>query len=129
MHGWLAMNEHDTRAGVEAYQRALQLWVQFHGEQHPLTAWGTFLLGQAKALNGQWREGAQTMEKGLALTRATTGDRSLRYLRGEMAYARVLDEMGESDRAAQLRLDAQTKQATLAGNTCGNCTISVTALR
>jgi tetratricopeptide (TPR) repeat protein len=129
MHGWLALNEYDTRAGVEAYQRALQLWVELHGEQHPLTAWGTFLLGQAEALNGQWREGAQAMEKGLALTRATMGDRSLRYLRGEMAYAQVLDRMGESGRAAQLRLDAQTKQAPVTGETCRNCTISVTGLR
>jgi ATP/maltotriose-dependent transcriptional regulator MalT len=129
MHGWLALNEHDTRAAVEAYRRALQLWVEFHGEQHPLTAWGTFILGQAEALNGQWREGAQTIEKGLALTRATMGDRSLRYLRGEIAYARVLDQMGESARAAQLRLDARTKQASVTGETCRNCRISVTALR
>jgi tetratricopeptide (TPR) repeat protein len=129
MHGWLALNEGDTYGGVREYGRALQLWTEFHGPQHPLTAWGTVLLGQARALNGEWKEGAGTMQKGLALIKATAGDRSLRYLTAETAYARVLDGMGESAEAAQLRQDARTKQAAFAGESCRDCTISVMALR
>ena len=114
---------------MEAYRQALRLWTEFHGEQHPLTAWGTILLGQAEALNGHYNQGAQTMEKGLALTKATSGENSSRYLTTEMAYARVLDRMGESTRAAQLRQDAQAKQAALTAGSCRNCAISVLALR
>jgi tetratricopeptide (TPR) repeat protein len=129
MQGWLALNRGDTYGGVEAYSRALKLWTIFHGEQHPLTAWGTLLLGQAEIQHGEWKEGARTMQKGLALTKATLGDRSLRYLGAEAAYARVLDQMGESVEAAQLRQDAASKQAAFAGETCRDCTISVMALR
>jgi tetratricopeptide (TPR) repeat protein len=129
MHGWLALNEGDTRGGVEAYRRALWVWRDSHGEQHPLTAWGMLLLGQAEALNGDGKEGARTMEKGLALTKATLGDRSLRYLAAETAYAGVLERMGDSVQAAQLRQDAATKQAAFAGESCRDCTVSVIALR
>jgi tetratricopeptide (TPR) repeat protein len=129
MHGRLALNQGDTGGAVEAYRQALQLWTEFHGEQHPLTAWGTVLLGQAEALNGHYNQGAQTMGKGLALIKATSGENSSRYLTTEMEYARVLDRMGESTRAAQLLQDAQSKQATLTAGNCLNCTISVVALR
>ena len=128
MHGWLALNEGDTYGGVKAYSTALRLWTEFHGEQHPLTAWGMLLLGQAQALNDQRKEAAQTMEKGLALTKAKLGDHSLRYLTAETAYAKVLDQMGKSLQAAQLRQDAQTKRAAFAAETCSDCTISVVAL-
>ena len=129
MHAWLALNEGKAYDGVEAYRKALRLWTEFHGEHHPLTAWGTFLLGQAEALDGQWAEGTRTMEKGLALIKDTVGDRCLRYLAGETAYARVLDQVGESVRAAQLRRDVKKKQAEVMGTSCGNCTISVVALQ
>jgi tetratricopeptide (TPR) repeat protein len=129
MHGWLALNEGDTRGGVEAYRRALWVWRDTHGEQHPLTAWGTLLLGQAEALNGQWKDGARTMEKGLALTKATLGDRSLRYLAGETAYAKVLEQSGDTVQASQLRQDAATKQAAFGVQSCRDCTISIMALR
>jgi tetratricopeptide (TPR) repeat protein len=129
MHGWLALNEGDTYGGVKAYSTALRLWKEYHGEQHPLTAWGMLLLGQAQSLNGQRKQAAQTMEKGLALTKATLGDHSLRYLAAETAYAKVLDQMGKSVEAAQLRQDAQTKQAAFGASNCRDCTISVIALR
>lgn len=128
MHGRLALDQGDTGGAVESYRQALQLWTEFHGEQHPLTAWGTVLLGEAEALNGYYNQGVQIMEKGLALTKATSGENSSRYLTTEMAYARALDRMGESTRAAQLRQDAQAKQAALTAGNCPNCTISVVAL-
>jgi tetratricopeptide (TPR) repeat protein len=128
MHGLLALNEGDPSRAVESYRRALALWTESHGQQYLATAWVTILLGQAQALNGQYSEGARTMEKGLVLTKATSGESSSRYLAAEMAYAKVLDRMGQNSRAATLRQDVATKQAALNAGSCRNCTVSVVAL-
>jgi tetratricopeptide (TPR) repeat protein len=130
MRGWQALTNGDVSEEVESYQRALRLWKEAHGEQHPLTAWGMLLLGQAQALSGQWPEGVRTMGEGLARTAATVGDGSPRYLAAEMAYARLLDQTGNRVQAARLREDVQRKQPTaFASQGCNNCTISVMALR
>jgi tetratricopeptide (TPR) repeat protein len=129
MRGWLALNEGDVTAGVELYRRALRLWKEAHGERHPMTAWGMLLLGQAQALSGEWQDGSRTMGEGLVLIAATLGDRSLRYLAGETAYARLLEQTGDKVQAARLREDVHAKQATVASAGCKDCTISVMALR
>lgn len=128
LHAWLALNRGDAKGGVQACRNALRLWTESHGEQHPLTAWGTFLLGQAEAMNGQWDEGARIMEKGITMTRRTVGDRSRRFLDEEASYAKLLDQKGQSRRAAELGRDVQNKQALPSVENCRNC-VSVVALR
>jgi tetratricopeptide (TPR) repeat protein len=128
--GWLALTKGDVSGGVESYQRALRLWKEAHGEQHPLTAWGMLLLGQAQAFSGERQEGVRTMGEGLARTAATLGDKSLRYLAAQTAYARLLDQTRNGVQAGRLREDVRRKQpAAFASQGCNNCTISGMALR
>ena len=129
MHGWLSLNEGDPRTALSAYQDALQRWKRRHGEQHPLTAWGMLLVGQAQAGIGEWDAGARNMRGGLSLMAATLGQKSQRYVVGEMAYAHILEQTGDRVHASLLRQDAQIKLTAFKSQGCQNCTISVLALR
>lgn len=64
MRGWLALNEGDARGGLGAYQRALRIWTEAHGEQHPLTHGGWCWWGRCRRSTGRRKRGREPWRKG-----------------------------------------------------------------
>jgi len=129
MRGWLAKTDGRITEAIPAYQYSLDLWRSQHGEEHPFTGWGYMLLGDALAGAGESASALRDMERGLAIIGRTLGRDSPRYLTGEIAYSRVLDETGAHTQAARLKIDAEKRLRDLYHGQCVGCTISVAAFR
>jgi hypothetical protein len=69
------------------------------------------------------------MRDGIAMLASTLGEKSQRYAAAEVAYAGVLEQMGDEAQAARLRLDAQATLAMLREQHCADCSVSALALR
>jgi hypothetical protein len=86
------------------------------------------LVGKAQAKNGDLQGSAKNMRDGIAVLGSTLGEKSQRYAAAEIAYAGVLEQMGDEAQAARLRLDAQATLAMLRKQHCADCTVSALAL-
>ncbi len=88
------------------------------------------LLGRAHADAGRMDEAAGEMQQGLSILDHTLGHASPHYLEAELAYSRLLDEMGSHDIAARLRVADQAELKALSNvKQCADCTISIETLR
>ena len=62
---------------------------------------------------------------GLAILRSTIGARNVRYLDGELAYAKVLKQAGMHSEAEKVHADASQSLDRLHRPECLNCAVSV----
>ena len=88
----------------------------------------TWLGGPSCASARPMRNALDNMHKGLSILGQTAGRYSATYLAAELAYAQVLDALGEHSQALTLRHQAESLLNNLYGNQCAGCRISVTAL-
>ena len=127
--GWLAIVEHRAPAAVAAYQHALELVERSRGEQHWLAGWDYMLLGKAYAECGDFKAALANMQTGITILDHALGQKSQKYFAAELAYSRVLDQLGSHTQAAQMRAAAERARKDFYGSQCRGCTINVTALR
>ncbi|MGO9435859.1 MAG: tetratricopeptide repeat protein [Terracidiphilus sp.] len=127
--GWLASVTSHTSEAVSAYTDALEDCKRVYGVQHPLTGWAYLLAGKASAMNGDVPAGLATMRAGLAILKDTVGTRNAKYLTGELAYAKVLEQAGMHPEAQQVHAEASWSLASLHGQECMSCTVSVWSLQ
>ena len=119
----------NIQAEIDGYEHAMQIWRRAHREDHPNTGWGYILLGRAHADAGRTAEAAKEMQQGLAILDRTLGRGSRHYLEAELAYSRLLDEIGAHDAAARLRTADEASLKALSQKQCVGCTITIDALR
>jgi tetratricopeptide (TPR) repeat protein len=103
--GWLASVTRHPSEAVSAYKDARDKCKELYGPQHPLTGWTYLLVGKSSAANGDMATGLANMRAGLAILKETLGARSAMYLRGELAFANVLEQAGLRPEAAQLQAE------------------------
>ncbi|HXW90489.1 MAG TPA: tetratricopeptide repeat protein [Terriglobales bacterium] len=127
--GYLAIAEHHPPAAVAAYQRALKLVERSRGEQHWLAGWEHMLLGKAYAESGDFRSALADMQTGLTTLDHALGQKNPKYFAAELAYSRVLDQVGSHAEAAQVRAAAEKASKGYYGSQCAGCTINVAAFR
>jgi hypothetical protein len=127
--GWLATAEHHAPAAVRAYQHALELVERSRGEQHWLAGWEHTLLGKAYAESGDFRSALANMQTGLTILDRALGQKNLKYFASELAYSRVLDQVGLHAEAAQMRAAAEKASKDYYRSQCAGCTINVNAFR
>jgi tetratricopeptide (TPR) repeat protein len=129
IHGYLAIAEHHGPIAVAAYQRALELVERSRGEQHWLAGWEHMLLGRAYAESGDFRHAVANMQTGLTILDHALGQRNPKYFAAELAYSRVLDQVGSHAEAAQMRAAGEKASKDYYGSQCAGCTINVAAFR
>ena len=127
--GWLAIAEHHAPAAVAAYQSALRLVERSRGEQHWLAGWEHMLLGRAYAESRDFRSALANMQTGIAILDHALGQKSQKYFAAELAYSRVLDQLGSHAQAAQMRAAAEKARKDYYGSRCSGCTINVAGFR
>jgi tetratricopeptide (TPR) repeat protein len=127
--GWLASATGHTSEAVSAYTDALEDCKEVYGVQHPLTGWAYLLAGKANAMNDDVASGLADMRAGLAILEDTVGTRNAKYLTGELAYAKVLEQSGMHPEAEQVHAEASRSLVSLHGPECLNCTVSVWSLQ
>jgi tetratricopeptide (TPR) repeat protein len=127
--GWLAFAEHHAPAAVAAYQNALGLVERSRGEQHWLAGWEHMLLGKAYAESGDLRRSLANMQTGLTILDHALGQKNPKYFAAELAYSRVLDQVGLHTEAAQMSATAEKASKDYYGSQCAGCTINVAAFR
>jgi len=127
--GWLASATGRTGEAVADYTRGLETCRQEYGETHPFTGWSYLLVGNAKAVNGDLKGALTSMQVGLNLLKNTVGANNVRYLTGEIAYSKLLDQSGSHTEAERVRLDAEQSLRAVYGGQCFNCSVSVSSLR
>lgn len=127
--GWLALAEHHAPAAVAAYQQALELVEQSRGERHWLAGWEHMLLGKAYAKSGDFRSASANMQTGLTILDHALGQKNPNYFAAELAYSRVLDQVGLHAEAAQLRAAGEKASKDYYGGQCAGCTINAAAFR
>lgn len=127
--GWFAIAEHHAPAAVVAYQHALELMERSRGEQHWIIGWEHMLLGKAYAESGDLTSALANMQTGLAILDHALGQKNPKYFAAELAYSRVLGQLGLQVEAAQMRADAEKARKDYYGSQCAGCTINVTAFR
>jgi tetratricopeptide (TPR) repeat protein len=127
--GWAVLAEHHTSAAVAAYQRALELMERSRGGQHWLAGWEHMLLGRAYAESGDFRSALANMQTGLTILDHALGQKNPKYFAAELAYSRVLDQIGSHAEAAQMSAAAEKASEDYYGTQCAGCTISVAAFR
>ena len=98
----------DVRTAIADYQRALDLWKQTHGDQHPDTGWLYVLLGDAYLEAHDIASARETTSRGLNVLEASSGRQNPRYLAAELAYSNVLEASGSHNEASRLRKEAQS---------------------
>jgi tetratricopeptide (TPR) repeat protein len=127
--GWLAISEHHAPAAVAAYQHALELVERSRGERHWLAGWEHMLLGRAYAESGDLRSALANMQAGLTILDHTLQQKNPKYFAAELAYSRVLDQLGLHAEAAHVRAAAEKARKDYYGSQCARCTINVAAYR
>jgi tetratricopeptide (TPR) repeat protein len=126
---WLDMVERHPSQAVAGYERSLAMSRQAHGDQHWLTGWEHMLLGKAYAQSGDTKRALDHMRQGLEILDQTLGRKNPKYFVALIAYANVLDQVGEHARARQIRADAEHGRKDQYRNQCLSCTINVAAYR
>jgi tetratricopeptide (TPR) repeat protein len=124
IQGRLAIAEQHAAAAVAAYHNAVELVERSRGEQHWLAGWEHILLGRAYAESGDHRSALANMQTGLTILDHALGQKNPKYLAAELAYSRVLDQLGLRAEAAQMRAAAGYY-----GSQCTGCTINVAGFR
>jgi tetratricopeptide (TPR) repeat protein len=127
--GWLAIAEHHAPAAAAAYQHALELVDRSRGDEHWLAGWEHMLLGRAYAESGDLRSALANMQTGLAILDHALGEKNPKYFTAEIAYSRVLDQLGLHAEAAHTRAAAEKVSKDYYGSQCAGCTINVAAFR
>jgi tetratricopeptide (TPR) repeat protein len=127
--GWLAIAEHHAPAAVAACQHALELVERSRGEQHWLVGWEHMFLGKAYAESGDFGSALVNMQTGLTILERALGQKNPKYLTAELAYSRVLDEVGSHAQATQMRAAAEKASKDYYGRQCAGCTINAAAFR
>jgi tetratricopeptide (TPR) repeat protein len=127
--GWLAIAERHARAAVAAYRHALELVGRSRGEQHWLAGWEHMLVGKAYAESGDFPSALANMQTGLTILDHALGQKNPKYFAAELAYSRVLDQVGSHAEAAQMREAAEKDSKDYYGGQCVGCTISTAAFR
>jgi hypothetical protein len=112
---------------VVRYRKALDLWRRRHGEEHPFTAWGHLLLGDAQFEAGQLTTALDEIKQGVAILDRTVGHQNPHYLIAELAYSRVLDATGSHAEAATVKATAESLLKDVYRKQCAGCTISAAA--
>jgi tetratricopeptide (TPR) repeat protein len=126
--GWLEEQDHHYSAALSAYQNAMKLWQQKHGEENWLVGWGYMLLGKASLEMGYANEAQDQMRTGLDILEKTAGPGSLKYLFAETTYAAALDANGAHAEAQTMRAQAQDALQRFYRQQCFHCTVSIDAL-
>lgn len=127
--GWLAIAEHHAPAAVTSYECALKLVERSQGKQHWLAGWEHMLLGKAYSESGDLRSAVTNMQTGLTILDHELGQKNQKYIAAELAYSRVLDQVGLHGEAAQMRVAAEKASKAYFGAECAGCTINVAAFR
>jgi tetratricopeptide (TPR) repeat protein len=127
--GWLAILEHHARAAVPDYQQALELLEHSRGGQHWLIGWEHMLLGRAYGETGDFGRALANMENGLTILDHALGRKNPKYFAAELAYSRVLDQVGLHSKAGQMRTAAEKATKDYYRGQCIGCTINVAAFR
>lgn len=127
--GWLAMAEHHAPAAITAYAQALELIERSRGGQHWLAGWARMLLGRAYAKSGNFESALANMEDGLTILDHAIGRKNPKYIAAELAYSRVLDQVGLRAEAWQMREAANKASKDYYGSQCAACTMNVAAFR
>jgi tetratricopeptide (TPR) repeat protein len=127
LQGWQAQFDGDFPMSVARYQKALDLWRRGHGEEHPFTAWGHLLLGDAQFEAGQLTTALDEIKHGVAILDRTVGHQNPHYLIAELAYSRVLDATGSHPEAAKVKATAESLLKDVYRKQCAGCTISAAA--
>jgi tetratricopeptide (TPR) repeat protein len=127
LQGWEALFHDNFTLSLAMYRQALDLWKERHGEEHPYTGWGYLLLGDVDAKAGHLTIALGEIKQSIAILDRTLGSDTPRYLIAEMAYSRVLDEMGSHLEAAQIRATAEPLLKDIYRRQCAGCTVSAAA--
>jgi tetratricopeptide (TPR) repeat protein len=127
LQGWQAQFDGDFPMSVARYRKALDLWRRHHGEEHPFTAWGHLLLGDALFEADQLTTALDEIKQGVAILDHTVGNQNPHYLIAELAYSRVLDATGSHAEAARVKATAESLLKDVYRNQCAGCTISTAA--
>jgi tetratricopeptide (TPR) repeat protein len=129
IQGVIALAERRAPGAVAAFERALELVERSRGEQHWLAGWEHTLLGKAYAESGDFRSASANMQTGITILDHALGQNNPKYFAAELAYSRVLDQVGLHAEAAQMRASAEQASEHYYGSKCVGCTISVAAFR
>jgi tetratricopeptide (TPR) repeat protein len=121
------LDKHYAAAESE-YQHALTLWKHLYGDQYFLVGWGYMLLGEANAQARDMTDALDNMRKGLGILEKTAGNNNIKFLDGELAYAKVLDASGAHTQARELKTAAEEALQDLYRSQCIQCRISAAAL-
>jgi Tfp pilus assembly protein PilF len=127
--GWLASAEHHAGAAIAAYQHALELTKRSRGEQHWLAGWERMLLGRAYEKFGDLTNASANMQTGLTILDHALGEKNPKYFTAELAYSRVLDQVGLHAEAEQMRAAGEKASKDFYGSQCAGCAIKVAAFR
>jgi tetratricopeptide (TPR) repeat protein len=125
--GWLALAEHRADAAIAAHQSALELVERSRGGQHWLVGWQHMLLGKAYAKAGDLKSASAHMQTGLTILDNALGRKNPKYFAAELAYSRVLDQVGLHAQAIQMRATVEKTSRDYYGSQCAGCTINVAA--
>jgi tetratricopeptide (TPR) repeat protein len=127
--GWLANESNHHREAADDYSQALTACEKSYGEQHHLVGWAYLLLGRAQGESGDFREGLDSMGKGLSILKNTVGTNDVRYLMGKIAYSKMLDRTGNHGEAQRLSDEAEHSLPESLKAHCRDCSTSVWSLR
>jgi tetratricopeptide (TPR) repeat protein len=122
--GWLASARGKKLEAVEKYKKTLEAVRDRYGNQHPLTGWSYLLLGKAFADDGDAQTGIENVREGMTILENTAGTGDLRYLAGEVLYAKLLARQGEQAESERLASSAQQAIDSKLKKQCLNCTVS-----
>lgn len=128
LRGWSAELESNFSAALSEYRQALEIWQRDYGEHHVNTGWGHVLLGKVYFELGDMVNAEQEFHRGISILGEVLGTQSIRYLSAEIAYSRLLDQIGAHEEATQLRKTAQDDISRQYHARCVDCLISANAL-
>lgn len=123
--GVLAIERKDYQTAVERTRRAVELWQQALGPDHPAAVIATANYGSALLVSGRRAEAVDLLRRALEVVRQYPGDATPVMAQMSRLYAAALDANGERKLAKQVRAEAERLGAALSATDPARHTVDV----
>jgi tetratricopeptide (TPR) repeat protein len=129
VQGRFALIDHQPAVASSFFSQAIDHWIRVHGATSYLVGVGLLLRAQAYASDGDFTHASSDLQQALTVFAVTPGRTSALYWKATLEEARLMRQLGHTSESESLKQQATDALKGIQSRQCGNCTVSVEALR
>jgi tetratricopeptide (TPR) repeat protein len=129
VQGRFALIDHQPALASSFFSQAIDHWIRVHGSTGYLVGIGLLLRAQAYSSDGDFTHASSDLQQAMIVFAVTPGRTSALYWRATLEEAQLMRQLGHRSESESLEQQATNALKEIQNRQCGNCTVSVEALR